>query len=399
MKHLNLLTWSIFVGIVCSCNTPNNQSETLSASIDTIQAQPKASINTYWPKASPQEVGLDAAALSAIHSDIQGGQYGLIDHFLIIKDGKLVVDHAYQQDYQTVAAQYDTTYHQFNYDHPDWHPFYHGSKLHSMQSVTKSVTSLLLGIAWDQGLVPDLDQPIIEYFEDYKTNLNEPHRLQLSLEDLLTMRSGILWDEENYDEENNSCIVMELSEDWIQYILDQPMELEPGTQFEYNSGASVLIGKLLSIFTGMPVEKWAEEQLFEPLGIEEYYWKKTPLGETDTEGGLYLKSHDLAKIGYLMLRKGQWGDQRVVSEDWVSKSLYPRVRVREGLAYGYQWWMPEYEGEQTKVFAGNGYGGQFIMVAPEQDLLLVFNGWNIHEPPPKSTYTVFQELILPQLER
>lgn len=316
-----------------SCQTTEHKSDVLVAALDSTKGAIESELP--WPQALPQEVGLDAAVIDNIHSDIQAGQYGFIDHFLIIRDGKLVTDHAYEQDYKTVAAQYDTTYHQFNYDHPDWHPFYHGTKLHSMQSVTKSVTSLLLGIAWDKGLVPDLSAPVIEHFKDYATNLDEPHRLQLSLEDLLTMRSGILWDEQNYDEANNSCIVMELSEDWIQYILEQPMELEPGTQFEYNSGASVLIGKLLRTFTGMPVEQWAEEQLFAPLGIEEYYWKKTPLGETDTEGGLYLKSHDLAKIGYLMLRKGQWGEQRVVSEEWVDKSLYARVKVRDGLAYGY----------------------------------------------------------------
>jgi len=373
-----------------------SQADTHAEEVDTTKT---ANISkTYWPTATPEEVGLDAKVINDIHQDVLDGQYGLIDHFLIIRNGKLVTDNAYSQDYQSVAAQYDTTNHQFNYDHPDWHPFYNGTKLHSMQSVTKSVTSLLLGIAWDQGLVPDLDEPVIQYFKKYKTDLTEQDRLKLSLEDLLTMRSGILWDEENYDEANNSCIIMELSEDWIQYILDQPMELEPGTRFEYNSGASVLIGKLLSTFTGMSVEQWAEEQLFGPLGITQYYWKKTPQGETDTEGGLYLTSHDLAKIGYLMLNKGKWDDQSVVSEAWVQKSLYPAVEVRTGLAYGYQWWIPEYQGEQTKVFAGNGYGGQFIMVAPEHDILLVFNGWNIHDRPEKSTYTVFQELILPQLE-
>ena len=394
-KHI---TFYILIAVISSCQAPKDQADTLVSQIDSVPATSVVGSQSYWPQASPQEVGLDATVLDEIHGDVEAGAYGLIDHFMIVKDGKLVVDHAYQQDYQTVAAQYDTTYHQFNYDHPDWHPFYHGTKLHSMQSVTKSVTSLLMGIAWDKGLVPDLDQPIIQHFNEYQTNLDEPNRLILSLEDLLTMRSGILWDEENYNEDHNSCIVMELSEDWIQYILDQPMELGPGTQFEYNSGASVLIGKLLRTFTGITVEQWAEQHLFDPLGITEYYWKKTPLGETDTEGGLYLKSHDLAKIGYLMLRQGMWGDQRVVSEEWVQKSLYPEVKVREGLAYGYQWWVPEYEGDQTKVFAGNGYGGQFLMVAPDHDLLMVFNGWNIHEPPAKSTYTVFQNLILPQLE-
>ena len=105
-----------------------------------------------WERSTADEEGISTAVLDEVHQDIQSGKYGLIDHFLVVRNGKLVFDQAYEQDYQTIAKQYDTTYHQYNYDHPDWHPFYQGTSLHSLQSVTKSVTSLLMGIAMDEGL-------------------------------------------------------------------------------------------------------------------------------------------------------------------------------------------------------------------------------------------------------
>lgn len=356
-----------------------------------------------WPHSTPQSEGIDPTIITSLHQDISTGKYGLIDHFLFIRNGKIVADHAYEQDYEKVAAQYDTTNHQYNYDHPAWHPFYNGTKLHSLQSVTKSITSAALGIAIDEGYLSGVAIKVMPLFKEYKMDLTDPRRQNITLEDLLTMRSGIEWDESNYSEVDNSCIVMELSDDWIQYVLDQPMDADPGTQFEYNSGASVLIGKIIHLTTGKRADKWAEEKLFGPLGITDYYWKRTPKGEIDTEGGLYLSSHDLAKIGYLFLHKGKWGDQQVISEQWVEKSTSPVIPgINPGASYnpgyGYQWWVPEQKDGKTTIFAGNGYGGQFVMVAPAYNIVSIFNGWNIHDRPEKFTYNALQRVILPAIK-
>ena len=166
---------------------------------------------------------------------------------------------------------------------------------------------------------------------------------------------------------------------------------------------SVLLGKIVREATGMRLDAWAEEKLFRPIGIDEYYWKITPDGEVDSEGGLYLAPHDLARIGYLMLRGGEWDGQRVLSEDWVRASTAP---VIPDLApdnddfnggYGYQWWVPVHENGEPIVFAANGYGGQFMHVAPEHDLIAVFNGWTLHEQPELSSWMAFQTRILPAL--
>jgi CubicO group peptidase (beta-lactamase class C family) len=194
---------------------------------------------------------------------------------------------------------------------------------------------------------------------------------------------------------------MEASDRWVEFVLGHPMREDPGTRWDYNSGASVLLGKVVGIATGQRVDAWTQERLFRPIGIDEYYWKIAPDGEVDTEGGLYLSAHDLARIGYLFLRGGMWDGERIVSEEWVRASTSPVVtdilpeNGRPDPGYGYQWWVPDHDGGRTEVFAGNGYGGQFLLVAPDHDLVAVFNGWNIHGSAPRSYWRTLQDRIIP----
>jgi CubicO group peptidase (beta-lactamase class C family) len=232
--------------------------------------------------------------------------------------------------------------------------------------------------------------------------MSDPRKQDMTLEDMLTMRSGIDWNEMiSYSDETNSCIQLEGSDEWIQFILDRPMREEPGTVFDYNSGVSVLLGKIVGVATGQRIDRWAEERLFKPIGITDYYWKTSPDGEVDTEGGLYLSAYDLARIAYLFLRGGVWNGEQIISADWVAASTAPTVpdigveRYGRTTGYGYQWWVPEHENGKTVVFAGRGYGGQYPIVAPEQDIIVVFNAWNIHEEPELSTYMALWDRILP----
>ena len=382
--RIHLFSILLLTAIV-SCNTKNKDN-----SNEKTQAAPSA--NVLLP------------VIDSIDSDIKNGDYGLIDRFMVIQNDELLADFKYKQDYETIARKYDTTDYQYNYDHPNWHPFYRQTELHTMQSVTKSVTSILLGIAFDEHPDYTVDTKVMPLFSDYAIAAGDDRKKDITIKDLLTMRSGLEWNEGAYDDESDDCIAMEYSKDWISYVLNKPTDTIPGTRFEYNSGASVLLGKIVQIITGKRADAWAEEKLFGPLGITDYYWKKTPLGEMDTEGGLYLKAEDLAKIGKLYLHKGKWEGQQIVSESWVTTSIspivndtYPEDEFKIG--YGYQWWVPEHVDGKTKIFAGNGYGGQFLMVAPEYDLIVLFNGWNIHEKPEKSTWKVLQDRIIPVLEK
>ncbi len=350
-----------------------------------------------WPVSAPAAEGLDPAAVASLVADIDAGSYGLVDHFLLIRNGRVVADRRWDHSAahaRILAEQADTTLHQYNYDHPAWHPYYRDTDLHSLQSVTKSVLSVAFGIAIDRGHIPGVRTPAWFWFESHGVDIAEPRRARTTVEDFLTMRSGIVWARpgQGYDDETHPTVVLEASEDWIGHVVGQPMGTDPGTEFDYNDGVSVLLGKIVREATGQRLDQWAAEHLFRPIGIDEHYWKLTPEGEVDSEGGLYLATHDLARIGYLMLRGGEWDGRQIVSREWVEASTAPVV---EEPGYGYQWWVPLHENGETRIFAANGYGGQFLHVAPELDLISVFNGWTLHEQPEMSSWTAFQERILP----
>ncbi|MEP0131888.1 MAG: serine hydrolase [Eudoraea sp.] len=380
-----LLFSILLIIVVIGCNTKNRDKETIK------KPQPVASPNVL------------STVIDSINLEINNGSYGLIDRFMVIQNEELLADFKYVQDYETIAKKYDTTNHQYNYNHPNWHPYYRQTELHTLQSVTKSVTSILLGIAFDSKEGYNVNTKVMPMFTDYDIEASDKRKKAITIEDLLTMRSGLMWQEGDYTDLSDDCIAMEASNEWIKYVLNKPTDTPPGTRFEYNSGASVLLGKIVRIITGKRIDKWAEEKLFEPLGITDYYWKKTPNGEIDTEGGLYLKAEDLAKLGTLFLNKGKWQNQQIVSESWVTASISPIVNDvnpdnDSKVGYGYQWWIPEHSNGKSNIFAGNGYGGQFLMVVPEYNLIVVFNGWNINDTPEKSTWSVLQDRIIPVLK-
>jgi CubicO group peptidase (beta-lactamase class C family) len=345
---------------------------------------------------------VDRAAIEAIHRDFSSGAYGNIDRFLLIRHGQVIADERYEHDYVSINAGQDPTLHPYNYYHPDWHPYYRDSGLHTLQSVTKGITSLLIGIAIQRGDLPGTDARVVDFFEDYQIeNLDEDKRT-MTIEDLLTMRSGLDWDEWSYayDDPRNTCAQMEKSQDWIQFVLDRPMANEPGQVFVYNSGASQLLSAIVKEASGLAVDEYAEAHLFGPLGIAQYHWKATPKGWPDTEGGLYLKAEGLAKIGYLILHDGVWDGEQVVPEAWVEQSTSWRVGVFPSdpalkMGYGYQWW--QIGGSSTRLprtVVAAGYGGQYLFVAPELDLVLVLNGWNIYDSQP-SIFDLYADRIVP----
>ena len=346
-----------------------------------------------------------SGVIDSINSEINNGDYGLIDRFMVMQNDDLLADYKYGQDYETIVQKYDTTNHQYNFNNTNWHPYYKKSELHTLQSVTKSITSILIGIAFDLNKDYNVGNKAMPLLTGYDgSDFQDKRKQNITIEDLLTMRSGLQWNEEtDHNDHTNDCFLLEASENWIAYVLSKPMDTVPGTKFVYNGGATVLLGKIVRTITGKRIDKWAEEKLFGPLGITDYYWKETPDGEIDTEGGLYLKAEDLAKIGALFLHKGKWNGKQIVSESWVSTSTSPLLKNvkpqrRDVTGYGYQWWIPEYSDDgKVGIYAANGYGGQYLMMAPEYNLIIVFNGWNINSELEKSTYRVLRDRIIPSI--
>jgi CubicO group peptidase (beta-lactamase class C family) len=334
-----------------------------------------------WSSATPAAVGLDAQALDALDRELAGGQHGYIDGMLVIRHGRVAFERHYAHDYRALFAGKGSPW-IYNYYDPDWHPFYKGTKLHTLQSVSKSVTSALVGVAIGRGEIADVNVPVMPYFTAFHL-APDPRRDHMRLWDVLTMTTGIRWDEfsATYTDIKNNCAQMEASEDWVQYVLEQPMAAEPGTTFVYNSGATELLSYLLRKATGKDVADYARERLFKPLGIGNFEWKHTPRGLADTEGGLYLEPRDLAKIGYLYLHQGSWDGRQIVPAEWVRQST--RWLVDAGwhqAGYGFKWWVLSRATDGSyDAYAAIGYGGQYLIVVPQLDLIAVFTAWNIYD--------------------
>jgi CubicO group peptidase (beta-lactamase class C family) len=340
-----------------------------------------------WPSATPGEVGLDPKPLNDLDADIAAGKYGNVDSMLVIRHGRLAFDRSYRHDYDRIYGEEARTpgplnAHDpsgpYNYFNPWWHPFYHRGDLHTMQSVTKTVTSVVIGIATAHNEFPPLDTPILKFFDVSKVANLDDRKRRLTIRHLLTMTAGFDWNEDlPYADPNNGSSVMEASFDWVQFAIDRPMATEPGTVFRYNSGATQILSHIFRNATGHDIEEYADRHLFAPLGIDRYYWKRTPTGLVDTEGGLYLRSHDLAKIAYLFLKEGMWSGTAIVPPEWVKSSLAPAIDVGDGVKYGFKWWLYPYGKSGRLAFGGSGFGGQRPIVVPELDLVMVFTGWNI----------------------
>ena len=341
-----------------------------------------------WPVSTPQAVGLDPKVLADLDAAIAAGKYGYIDSMLVIRHGKLAYDRSYRRDYGQIYGKeakepsalnaLDPTG-PYNYFNPWWHPFYRRGDLHTLQSVTKTVTSVIIGVATACGEFPDLATPILKFFDESKVANIDERKRRVTIRHLLTMTGGFDWNEElPYNDPNNSASLMEASFDWVQFAVDRKMAREPGTVFNYNSGETQLLSYIFRVATGRDIEEYAAEHLFAPLGIERFFWKRSPSGLIDTEGGLYLHPHDLAKIAYLYLKKGVWEGRRIVIPEWVADSVSPKIEVdKSGVKYGLKWWLFPYGDGSRSAWAGSGFGGQMPIVVPEHDLVLVITGWNI----------------------
>jgi CubicO group peptidase (beta-lactamase class C family) len=252
-----------------------------------------------------------------------------------------------------------------------------------MQSVSKTVTSAILGIAVMRGdFKATLNTPVLKYFDIAEVKNVDDRKRHMKLKDVLTMTTGLAWSEDvPYDDPRSDSSLMEATDDWVQYVIDKPMATEPGTTFTYSSGATELLAYIFQKETGQDIEAYGAKHLFEPLGIK-HYWKRTYLGMVDTEGGLYLTGADLAKIGYLYLHDGMWDGRRIISKEWVKQSLTPLVDTGwQGLKYGFNWWLYPRKGGRQLVWMGIGFGGQRLMVFPDEQLIATFTGWDILKDP------------------
>jgi len=341
-----------------------------------------------WEKGTPASVGVDEQALTRFDADLASGKYMLVDSFQLFRCGREVYDRKYTHDYGQIYGKEAKTKGPlnarltgpYNYFDPNWHPYYHGTDLHSMQSVSKTITSAIIGVAITRGdFKAPVSTPVLKYFDVAKVKNVDDRKRQMTLEHVLTMTTGLDWNEEvPYDDPRSDSSLMEATDDWVQYVIDKPMAQEPGTVFNYSSGATELLAYIFQKETGQDIEAYGEKYLFVLLGMK-HYWKRTYIGVVDTEGGLFLNGEDLAKIGYLYVNDGSWDRTQIISKEWVKQSLTPYIDTRVGFRYGFKWWL--YPLNNRLVWMARGFGGQRLMVFPEEKVIAVFTGWEIIKDP------------------
>lgn len=302
-------------------------------------------MKTYWPTekwryATPIQMGMDGEKLQAMVKAIEGSSYS-VDSAMVIKDGYVVLDE-YFGDYEK-------------------------DDLHIIYSCTKSVVSTIFSIAHEKGAIPDLDTRFIDIFPDIVPGNSSEWKNAITLRDLLMMSGGFdARDSWIYDWEGLNPL--HEAEDAVQYMLDLPMDFEPGSRFEYTNGVSHLLSCIITEQTGVPASEYADEHLFGPLGITNYTWDADNQGRNWGYNRIHFTPHDMAKIGFLFLNEGEWDGHQIISKEWVHEATTHRIDANIFDGYGYQWWV------QDDYYVAVGYQGQFIFVYPEHNLIAVFTG-------------------------
>jgi CubicO group peptidase (beta-lactamase class C family) len=316
-----------------------------------------------WQTTGAAAVGLSASKLAEMESAIRSDQFKKITSVLIARHGKL----AYEGYFSGKDA----------------------NTLMDTRSATKSITSMLVGIAIDKGLLASVDTPILPFFRDKEPLQNpDPRKEKITVEDFLTMSSLLECDDWN-DFSRGNEERMYLIEDWAKFALDLPIKgFAPwatkakdspyGRSFSYCTAGAFLLGRVLERSAKTPVQEFAARNLFSPLGIEKADWKFSPLGEAQTGGGLGLRSRDLLKLAQLYANGGGWNGRRVVPENWVKTSTQPHVRIDDQTLYGYLWWLKSFKsGEKNyPAYFMSGNGGNKIAVLQEQDMVVVITSSN-----------------------
>ena len=246
-----------------------------------------------------------------------------------------------------------------------------------MRSVSKSVTSLLVGIAIDRKLIAGVDEPVVKFFPDYAA-LKTPSWDRITLRHLLTMSSGIAWDEARpWNDPQNDEPHLGTDPDPVRYVLSKPISSPPDAAWNYNGGGTDLLGRIIERVTKMPLDEFAREALFRPMGIVDWEWKKYKNDQISAAAGLRMRPRDAAKIGQLVLNQGIWRGTQVVPAVWIASSIAPRqqaIGYFGGLFfYGYQWWLGRtlWRDREVTWVAAVGLGGQRLFIVPQLDLVVM----------------------------
>jgi CubicO group peptidase (beta-lactamase class C family) len=330
----------------------------------------------YWPAyewrtSQPYEQGMDSAILTRAY-DYLRLNYPALREITIVRNGYVVFK---QQNlaareslasllFRRLLARWGR---QFKAPSEMWVD--HLQDRWNIRSATKSITSIVVGIALGEGVIGGLDHKLANQLPDVFKDVAEPAKREITLRHLITMTSGLRMDE------SRMAILRALADrDWTRYALRLPLVGNPGETFHYNSANSHLLSAVITGLTGLNMHDYASRRLFAPMGIRMPPWGSAPERVTFGGGNLFLTSEELARIGYLVLRGGMWNAQQIVPRAWVEESLQPHQNYLPGWDYGYGWYLHDEADEQAgwryRTWSAAGAGGQKLVVIPDLDLIM-----------------------------
>ncbi|MCF8379081.1 MAG: beta-lactamase family protein [Bacteroidales bacterium] len=299
------------------------------------------SINDDWQISTPENESIDVSTLEQAYALVYSDKrFTMARSLLVFRNGKLVAE-AYPHDPSDIDA------------------------IHNIQSCTKSITSILTGIAIQNNYIDSLDERLYDVYPEYFDS--DINKRNISIEDALTMQTGLEFDngshtKELYKTEINS----------VQYVLSMKRLYNSGTFMNYNDGAPHLVSKVIEKKTGMTLCEYADATLFKPLNINDWEWESAKDGTTFGAFSLFLKPRDFGKIGQLILQNGKWNNKPFIDSTYLSEATSIKVSANfSSEPYGYYFWiLPAYNG-----YAAIGHGGQFLFVVPEKQLVVIYTAW------------------------
>lgn len=358
---------------------------------------PPENINDGLDVGTLNEVNIDSALVEKAVNDINRGKYKEVHSILIFKDNKLVLEEYF-------------TGHKYQWDAPKHHGelvTWDRDMLHVIMSDTKSITSTCIGIAIDKGFIESVHQSIFDYLPEHQ-HLNTDGKDKITIEHLLTMTSGLEWDEWGapLSSSNNDIVGIWFSDkDPLSFILERPLADEAGTSFTYSGGNMIVLGEIIKYATNMSIDEFSGKYLFKPLGIDSFNWyNRFENGVIETGGGLELTPRGMAKIGATFLNRGVWNGEQIISEQWVEKStisfgdnkgINVPGTAKKNVGYSYSWWTKTFSasGKEIHMFYAGGWGGQNIMVFPESNAVVVTTGGTYVSS--TRIFTLLEKYIIP----
>jgi CubicO group peptidase (beta-lactamase class C family) len=391
-REILLLAMSILLIITCH-HQPSEPDEPDTPDTSQYHYSEPVETGDGWETGTLSSVGMDSSLFEDLVQAIDNGVCTEVHAILVVRNNKLVFEKYWAG-------------HDFGMSSPD----YHGAMVefdwntrHNTHSATKSITSILVGIAIDEELILNENAFVFQYLPPLYDAWNNEGREGITIKHCLTMSSGLEWNEWDTGVTSADADLMRFNDSYnpIAYLLSKPIVTPPGTSFYYNGGTVDLLGVLIANAAGQSVQRFSADHLFGPLGITNYNWVTLwPSGITACHGDIHITPRDMAKIGQLFLDEGEWNGEPVLSKTWVEQSnqyhVDPGVSWADG--YGYLWWLRNFDinGRIFRSFKAIGWGGQEIFVFKELNMVVVFTGANYVTEVPCDE--IMRQVILPAIE-